>query len=467
MDPIERTGMEKWTAPALVIDQSSNNYIHHNYITNTYFSAMTITGTRQLAFASRIENNPSVQSTIREFHYHEIPQSVVDYGIANGGTLAGSEACMIYAYTHSNRIEENAFIDVDQGQDMFLNGKAAYISGIQKGQTNYFSYNYIYDSFDHSVNDYAWYNDMDQDACEEIGNMVNGVLAAGKGAETTPLLLCSAGWAESENPGTGTILLQANVSINCTYLQHTMGTDYTEQGAIKNGTGGSAAYVSNYEQSYAAICPGNIAGMTLPGYSQMQSFLESKIIQFGGTIPNCSTISTDYTLTTQVNPAGGGTLAINPNYISYNHGEIVMLTALPNTGYPFSGWTGDVPPGLESTNPITITMDSDKTITANFTNKIFAPLNFAGNKVENRSLSQSEYINILTWENNPLNSHNNILKFRIYTMEGGLHTLLVELNIDNSYYYHRRVLKDKAYSYAIVAMDINGNEGNRATVVVQ
>ncbi len=36
--------------------------------------------------------------------------------------------------------------------------------------------NYIFDSFNHSANDYAWYSDSDQDACEYVGNMVSGVL---------------------------------------------------------------------------------------------------------------------------------------------------------------------------------------------------------------------------------------------------------------------------------------------------
>jgi uncharacterized repeat protein (TIGR02543 family) len=53
--------------------------------------------------------------------------------------------------------------------------------------------------------------------------------------------------------------------------------------------------------------------------------------------------------------SGGGT---------FNEDASVTLTATPsNSGYIFSGWSGDA---SGTTNPLTITADSDKTITANF-----------------------------------------------------------------------------------------------------
>ena len=41
----------------------------------------------------------------------------------------------------------------------------------------------------------------------------------------------------------------------------------------------------------------------------------------------------------------------------------VSVTAVPSNGYQFSGWAGDA---TGTTNPISITMNSDKSITANF-----------------------------------------------------------------------------------------------------
>lgn len=67
-----------------------------------------------------------------------------------------------------------------------------------------------------------------------------------------------------------------------------------------------------------------------------------------------------YTLTiTSVN----GTVAKNPDLANYSHGTIVQLTATPSAGYTFSGWSGDA---TGSTNPLTVTMDGNKNITANF-----------------------------------------------------------------------------------------------------
>lgn len=62
--------------------------------------------------------------------------------------------------------------------------------------------------------------------------------------------------------------------------------------------------------------------------------------------------------------AVNGTVAKTPDNPRYNHGSSVQLTATPATGYVFSSWSGDA---SGSTNPLTVTMNSDKNITANFT----------------------------------------------------------------------------------------------------
>ena len=72
--------------------------------------------------------------------------------------------------------------------------------------------------------------------------------------------------------------------------------------------------------------------------------------------------TTSYTLTTNV--TGSGTVSSNPNAASYTAGTQVTLTATPATGYQFSGWSGAL---TGTTNPATITMDANKTITATFT----------------------------------------------------------------------------------------------------
>jgi len=70
-----------------------------------------------------------------------------------------------------------------------------------------------------------------------------------------------------------------------------------------------------------------------------------------------------FTLTTNVNPAGGGTVSRNPNANSYNSGTQVTVTATPASGYTFTGWSGA---STATTQSVTINMNADRTLTANF-----------------------------------------------------------------------------------------------------
>ena len=68
-----------------------------------------------------------------------------------------------------------------------------------------------------------------------------------------------------------------------------------------------------------------------------------------------------YTLTVT---AANGTVAKSLDQARYNHGSTVQLTATPNPGFTFTSWSGDA---VGDTNPLTVTMNADKNITANFT----------------------------------------------------------------------------------------------------
>ncbi|MBA7709639.1 hypothetical protein ES703_118561 [subsurface metagenome] len=59
----------------------------------------------------------------------------------------------------------------------------------------------------------------------------------------------------------------------------------------------------------------------------------------------------------------GGTTQPSPGIYTYDYGTQVTITALPNSGYQFARWSGD---DSGTTNPITVTMDGDKSITAIF-----------------------------------------------------------------------------------------------------
>ena len=79
---------------------------------------------------------------------------------------------------------------------------------------------------------------------------------------------------------------------------------------------------------------------------------------------NVSLAKKTYTLST--NTIGQGSVSKNPDKSTYTHGEIVLLTAIPSTGWNFTGWSEDL---SGTANPANITMDSNKTVTATFTIK--------------------------------------------------------------------------------------------------
>ena len=73
------------------------------------------------------------------------------------------------------------------------------------------------------------------------------------------------------------------------------------------------------------------------------------------------TPSTNFTVTLLSNPVAGGTTS---GAGLYSAGSSVTVTATPNSGYTFTSWSGDA---TGSVNPLIFNINSNRTITANFT----------------------------------------------------------------------------------------------------
>ncbi len=69
----------------------------------------------------------------------------------------------------------------------------------------------------------------------------------------------------------------------------------------------------------------------------------------------------EYTLT--VNQVGNGTVSVEPVQASYHYGDVVTMTATADPSWRFSAWSGDL---ISSANPVTMTMDASKIVTATF-----------------------------------------------------------------------------------------------------
>ncbi len=70
-----------------------------------------------------------------------------------------------------------------------------------------------------------------------------------------------------------------------------------------------------------------------------------------------------FTITTSVNPPGSGSVTLNPNKATYQPGEQVEVTAVANSGFGFTNWSGDLS-GTETSK--TIVVNGNLNIVANF-----------------------------------------------------------------------------------------------------
>ena len=85
-------------------------------------------------------------------------------------------------------------------------------------------------------------------------------------------------------------------------------------------------------------------------------------------LSSCSTENTPvYSLTANVSPAEAG--SVSPAQGEFDEGTEVQVSASANEHWVFTGWGGDY---SGSTNPATIMMDSDKSISALFEKKEYA-----------------------------------------------------------------------------------------------
>ena len=62
-------------------------------------------------------------------------------------------------------------------------------------------------------------------------------------------------------------------------------------------------------------------------------------------------------------------MAVDPDKSSYDLGETVTLTATADPGWIFSGWSDD---HSGVSNPDTLVIDGDKSVTASFTDVVYS-----------------------------------------------------------------------------------------------
>ena len=137
-----------------------------------------------------------------------------------------------------------------------------------------------------------------------------------------------------------------------------------------------------------------------------------------------------------VSASDGGTTIPAPGIYHYEKATSVTITAAPDPDYFFDNWSGDA---SGQDNPLILNVDFVISVKANFLREIYAPINGTGARKENRSLFFREFLNVLTWQNNPGNEK--IAQFRIYEFL-------------------------RPYTYAIAAVNEDGREGRAEIVTI-
>ncbi len=152
-----------------------------------------------------------------------------------------------------------------------------------------------------------------------------------------------------------------------------------------------------------------------------------------------------YTLTTNV--TGSGSVAKNPNQSTYAHGTQVTLTANPASGWTFSNWTGDA---SGSTNPYVITMNGNKSVTANFvdTTPPAAPTGLTATPGD-ASVS-------LDWADN---SEGDLASYKVFrsTTSGSGYGVIAS-GVTSSAYVDNTAVNGTTYYYVVKAVDLRNNE---------
>jgi len=130
---------------------------------------------------------------------------------------------------------------------------------------------------------------------------------------------------------------------------------------------GAAKYI--YDKTYESKFLAEAQGGT--------GWFETSFLKFSRT-GNCGIVvpAGSYTLDLGLTPSNGGSVKKEPSASYYSSGSTVKVTATPASGWKFSSWDGDA---TGSDNPLTVTMNKNKVITAKFIPVIDATKNLVTN----------------------------------------------------------------------------------------
>jgi uncharacterized repeat protein (TIGR02543 family) len=108
------------------------------------------------------------------------------------------------------------------------------------------------------------------------------------------------------------------------------------------------------------------------------------------TVTSARNYQARFTAAVNVTVVGSGTVTKNPNQTAYDLGSTVQLTATPNAGFFFTGWSGDT---TTATNPLNLPVNNERNVTATFTTAFTLNLTTIGNGTASKNPDQPNYQN--------------------------------------------------------------------------
>ena len=149
----------------------------------------------------------------------------------------------------------------------------------------------------------------------------------------------------------------------------------------------------------------------------------------------------------------------------YKEGGLLGTETVPDTDrYDGTETSMTLSSIIGTTSPMGATIYFDASV-------IYAPLDFQAVKSTNSSLFFREYVNVLTWADNPLNAYLGVTGYRIYRVSGDVRTLVAEVprsETGTTYLYlHWGISGTETYSYACVALGDLDKEGLAATAIAR
>jgi len=246
-----------------------------------------------------------------------------------------------------------------------------------------------------------------------------------------------------------------------TYAAYADAGDYYRAGAAF----GPATFpnTDRYSGSSTAMTLSAITGTTTPMGATITSTEDAPAVS----ITDLAAGQTVYgALPVSVDASDSGGVARVDLYID---AELVQtLTAPP---YEFTLDTTQVENGTRSIRAVaTDTNDlTGQDAVSVYVDNIFPPLNLLAARSANRSLLLREYVNVVSWKDNPRNT--SLRKYRVYLVTTGGRELLAEADkaaVASTYrFLHRGVGRTGTYTYEVVGVGNLDREGVAATATVR